>query len=199
MKKILNFILGLLIMTLGTVVMIDADIGVAAYDALCVGIANNVGISTGNVCMIMGITIVCINAIIQKRIPSFFSWLTSIIVGIGIDFWMKIVVLNTCAWYRYFIFVFGMIISSFGIALYVTAGLAKGPIDQLMLNISTVLKKSTWVGKTIMEASFLLIVFIIKGPIGWGTIIVTFMSGFFIDRFISYLERRTVNERQRSN
>lgn len=125
--------------------------------------------------MVMGITIVCVNAIIQKKIPSFFSWLTSIIVGLGIDFWMKIVSLNFHTWNRYFSFVVGMIISSFGIALHVTAGLAKGPIDQLMLNISTLLRKSTWVGKTIMEA------------------------GFFIDRFINYLERRTSNERQRSN
>ena len=184
------FISGLLIMTLGTVIMIESDIGLAAYDALCIGGANKLGVTSGNVYMLLGIIIVCVNAVVQKEMPNVFSWLTSILVGIGVNFWMNVVSLNQHIYVKYVWFVVGMVVSSFGIALYVSADLAKGPIDQLMLNISAVLKGRTWAGKTIMELFFLWVAFVIKGPIGVGTVIVTFASGFFIDMFIRCIERR---------
>lgn len=190
MRRGFMFISGLLIMTLGTVIMIESDIGLAAYDALCIGGANKLGVTSGNVYMLLGIIIVCVNAVVQKEMPNVFSWITSILVGIGVNFWMNVVSLNQHIYVKYVWFVVGMVVSSFGIALYVSADLAKGPIDQLMLNISAVLKGRTWAGKTIMELFFLWVAFVIKGPIGVGTVIVTFASGFFIDIFIRCIERR---------
>lgn len=190
MRRGVMFISGLLIMTLGTVIMIESDIGLAAYDALCIGGANKLGVTSGNVYMLLGIIIVCVNAVVQKEMPNVFSWITSILVGIGVNFWMSVVSLNQHIYVKYVWFVVGMVVSSFGIALYVSADLAKGPIDQLMLNISAVLKGRTWAGKTIMELFFLWVAFVIKGPIGVGTVIVTFASGFFIDIFIRCIERR---------
>lgn len=190
MRRGFMFISGLLIMTLGTVIMIESDIGLAAYDALCIGGANKLGVTSGNVYMLLGIIIVCVNAVVQKEMPNVFSWITSILVGIGVNFWMNVVSLNQHIYVKYVWFVVGMVVSSFGIALYVLADLAKGPIDQLMLNISAVLKGRTWAGKTIMELFFLWVAFVIKGPIGVGTVIVTFASGFFIDIFIRCIERR---------
>lgn len=190
LKKGLFYICGLLLMSMGTVILLKSDMGVAAFDALCAGLADITSLTTGNWCMILGILIILLNAVIQKRIPSVFSFLTSIIVGICIDFWFGVIGFQFSGiLLRSAQFMLGLLINSFGVALYVSADLAKGPIDQLMLNISNLVKKEVWVGKTLMEISFLLLVFAIKGPIGVGTVIVVFTSGFLIDYFLKILKR----------
>ncbi len=184
------YICGLLLMSMGTVILLNSNMGVAAFDALCAGLANITSFTTGNWCMVLGILIILLNAVIQKQIPNVFSFLTSIIVGICIDFWFGVISFQLSGiWLRGVQFMLGLLVNSFGIALYVSADLAKGPIDQLMLNISNLVKKEVWVGKTLMEVFFLLLVFAIRGPIGIGTVIVVFTSGFLIDYFLKILKK----------
>lgn len=189
-KRILFYILGLLTMALGTVLLLQAGLGLSAFDALCAGMSQITFLSTGKWCMIFGIAIIFINAFIQKCIPSVLSFLTSIIVGGCIDFWFLILSINASSiLFKIIIFAVGMIINAFGVSLYISADLVKGPIDQLMVNISTLLRKNLWVGKTIMEVIFLVAVLLIRGPIGIGTVIVTFCSGFFVNKFYDMLKR----------
>lgn len=151
-NRLLKYLIGLLFMSLGTVFMLKSELGVAAFDALCMGLSKNIHFSTGKCCMGLGILIIFINSIIEKKIPSVFSFLTSLIVGMCIDFWMKLIIYipYTSLW-RLFFLIIGMLINTFGIALYISAELSKGPIDQLMLNISNLLKTNIWIGKTCME------------------------------------------------
>ena len=190
-NRLLKYLIGLLFMSLGTVFMLKSELGVAAFDALCMGLSKNIHFSTGKCCMGLGILIIFINSIIEKKIPSVFSLLTSLIVGMCIDFWMKLIIYipYTSLW-RLFFLIIGMLINTFGIALYISAELSKGPIDQLMLNISNLLKTNIWIGKTCMEVFFLIIALGLKGPIGVGTIIVTFASGVLIQKFLEMMKER---------
>lgn len=175
-------------MALGTVLLIKADLGLSAFDALCIGLSNNISLTTGNWCMILGVIIILINAYMEKVKPSLFSFLTSILVGVFIDFWMNIIQINiNFITTKIIVFAAGIILNTFGIALYISAELVKGPIDQLMLNISNILKKNMSWGKTIMESIFFVLVIVFKGPIGVGTIIVTFLSGFFVNYFYNLM------------
>lgn len=177
-------------MALGTVLLLQAGIGLSAFDGLCAGMGNITPISTGRWCMILGIIIILLNALIQKCIPSMFSFLTSIIVGTCIDFWLLILNIHTSnIGVKVIVFFIGMIINAFGVSLYISADLVKGPIDQLMINISNILKSNLWIGKTIMEVIFLIMVLLIGGPIGIGTVIVTFFSGFFVNFFYIFLQK----------
>ena len=190
-NRLLKYLIGLLFMSLGTVFMLKSELGVAAFDALCMGLSKNIHFSTGKCCMGLGILIIFINSIIEKKIPSVFSFLTSLIVGMCIDFWMKLIIYipYTSLW-RLFFLIIGMLINTFGIALYISAELSKGPIDQLMLNISNLLKTNIWIGKTCMEVFFLIIALGLKGPIGVGTIIVTFASVVLIQKFLEMMKER---------
>lgn len=190
-NRLLKYLTGLLFMGLGTVLMLKSELGVAAFDALCMGLSENIHFSTGKCCMGLGILIIFINSIIEKKIPNIFSFLTSLIVGMCIDLWMKLIIYipYTSLW-RLFFLIIGMLINTFGIALYISAELSRGPIDQLMLNISNLMKTSIWIGKTCMEVFFLIIALGLKGPIGVGTIIVTFSSGVLIQKFLDMIKER---------
>lgn len=93
-NRLLKYLIGLLFMSLGTVFMLKSELGVAAFDALCMGLSKNIHFSTGKCCMGLGILIIFINSIIEKKIPSVFSFLTSLIVGMCIDFWMKLIFIS---------------------------------------------------------------------------------------------------------
>ena len=188
-KKVLSYLIGLVIMSFGTVLLINAGIGLSAFDALCVGLGNLTVLSTGNCCMILGIIIIFINAIIEKKLPNIFSFITSIVIGSCIDFWTSILNLEISNWkYITICFLVGFLINAFGIALYVSANLVRGPIDQLMMNISELVGDRVWLAKTIMEVFFLIVALCVKGPIGLGTIILTFGSGVAIDKYILLLK-----------
>ena len=153
-NRMLKYGMGLMFMGCGTVLMLKSDLGVAAFDALCMGMSRIVNFSAGKCCMALGILIIFLNAALEKKIPNIFSFLTSLIVGMCIDFWMKMIGYNpnerVC---QFFFLIIGILINTFGIALYISAGLSKGPIDQLMLNISNLLGISIR-GKNIHRNSF---------------------------------------------
>lgn len=178
-------------MGLGTVLMLKSEMGVAAFDALCMGLSKNISFSAGQCYMGLGIFIIFINAILEKRIPNIFSFFTSLIVGLCIDFWMKMISYNPneklC---QFFFLIIGVLINTFGIAIYISAELSKGPIDQLMINTSNLLGTSIRVAKTCMEVIFLIIALGLKGPIGIGTIIITFVSGILIQKFLEIIKER---------
>lgn len=190
-NRIVKYGMGLMLMGCGTVLMLKSDLGVAAFDALCMGMSRLVNFSTGKCCMTLGILMIFLNAIMEKKIPNIFSFLTSLIVGTCIDFWMKMIGYNpnerVC---QFFFLIIGILINTFGIALYISAGLSKGPIDQLMLNISNLLGISIRLGKTYIETIFLIIALGLKGPIGIGTIVVTFVSGALIQKFLYTIKER---------
>lgn len=190
LKRMMYYFWGLFLMAFGTVILLKSELGVAAFDALCYGLSQCVELSVGQCCMILGMIILGINAVIQKKFPSIYSYLTSILVGWFIDFGMRFIGFYIeSIWLQCGIFIIGMLINSFGVALYISAELAKGPIDQLMLNISQVLNKEIWIGKTVMETIFLVLAIIVNGPIWIGTLVITFGSGMCINYFFNILNR----------
>ena len=119
-----------------------------------------------------------------KKKPSLLSLMTSVIVGFFIDFWLFIIKFNNSNLpYQIFILLTGIILGSLGIAIYIQADFAKGPIDNFMLAISRVTGFNLMISKTIVEILMLTLALIVKGPIGIGTIVVTVLLGPFIQLF----------------
>lgn len=171
-------------MSLGTSLMINSNLGVSSFDALNVGLSNRFGLTTGLWCIICGIILIFINAFLLKEKPSLTSFLTSMLAGVFIDFWLAIVNINIeNKLSLLIILILGLLVSSLGIALYINADIAKGPIDNFMLAVSKAFGKSLRFAKTINELFFLLLAICVMGPIGIGTIIIALLSGLFIQFF----------------
>ena len=183
-NKLIIYITGLLIMSLGTALMIKSKLGTGSFDALNVGLSTHVGLTVGNWCIIVGIILIFINAMLFKEKPSLLSLMTSVIVGFFIDFWLFIIKFNNSNLpYQIFILLTGIILGSLGIAIYIQADFAKGPIDNFMLAVSRVTGFNLMISKTIVEILMLTLALIVKGPIGIGTIVVTVLLGPFIQLF----------------
>ena len=176
-KKYMIFLLGIAILTLGVSMTVKSDIGAGSYDSINFAIAD---ILNTKVSLAISMT-----AFLVLIITTF---ITSVIMGLFTDVWVKVVdlipvdtILN-----KLILFIVGMILVCLGIALYMIPKLPTNPIDDLMVAL-TEKKLSIKKSKMIIDIICIVLAFILKGPIGIGTIVLTFLVGPMVDMFYKIL------------
>jgi uncharacterized protein len=192
LKRLISFLLGLIILSLGISFTILSGFGTGAWDALSVGLANLSGLTVGTWTILVGVVLIFINALLLKTRPEFIAIITVLIIGYFIDFWLLVIFPNFSVesiLLQFITLLIGVLLMGFGIATYLQGKFAVVPIDRFMLAIQKRFKVSLGVAKTIGEVTALIFAFIVGGPIGIGTIIVTLSIGPMIQIFFPYLER----------
>lgn len=184
--RIVFYLIGLFFMGLGVTFTIKANLGAGAWDALNVGLSNVIGLTVGSWVFIIGVILMFVNAFITKGKPKFLAIITILLIGFFVDFWMLVVFKN--------MFLGGMLVRSvslllgiffiaLGVSMYLQTKFPANPIDQLMISLNERFSLNLMVAKTIGEVVALLLAFMFQGPIGIGTIIITFLIGPIIQMF----------------
>lgn len=182
----LFYIVGLTFLSFGISIMILANLGAGAWDAMYVGLSEITGLTVGSWILIVGIFLILLNGLIMKKMPEFLAVITILIIGSLIDFWLLVVFSDfspSDLALRIFMLIGGILIIALGITFYLQSSFARNPMDSLMMAIQVRTGKSLAFSKTIMEVTVLIIALCIGGPIGVGTIIVTFSIGPLIQLF----------------
>lgn len=176
----LFYLIGLALLSLGICLMILSDLGAGPWDALYVGLSDIIGFTVGSWVFIVGVLLIIINSVLLKKVPDFSAIITILIIGSFIDFWLLIVFSTysvTGMAMRIFLLTAGIVIIGIGICFKLQSSFARNPVDNLMMALQSLSGKSLAVTKTVMEVFILVLAFFIGGPIGIGTIIVTFAIG----------------------
>lgn len=190
--RVLFFIIGLTVLSFGVSMTIKAGLGTGAWDALNVGLSETVGLTPGSWVVIVGIILIFVNAALVKRRPDVAAVITLLITGVLIDFWIlrvfdELVVTGYVK--QTVIFLLGMVTLSLGLAIYLQAKLPLIPIDNFMMALRERFGLNLMVAKTLGEVIALSAAFIFKGPIGIGTLVVTFAIGPLIQFFFPFFEK----------
>lgn len=191
-KNSITAALGLMLFGLGVHLTIQANIGVAPWDTLNMGLSKTFGILYGTASVIVSFTIIAIDILLRERI-GIGTVLDAIVVGKTVDLlnWLDIVPdMEDNFPVSIGMMLIGLFIMGLGQVVYMRAGLCCGPRDSLMLAINRRLKKLP-VGavSVLMMIIVLLVGWRLGGPIGIGTIVCTFGIGimmqfaFVITRF----------------
>jgi uncharacterized membrane protein YczE len=206
--RFIIYLFGLLVMSLGIVLLILADLGPSPWDVLHVGLYYKFGLTIGSWNVIAGFFILGVSAMISKSIPQFGAFLNMILVGLFIDMYLMIPFLQTPSSLtgKVVMFVVALLINCYGMGLYISAQLGAGPRDSLMLAITS---KTGWkVGKvrSTMEVLVLIIGWRLGGPLFWGTIVISLMigviAGFSLpqcQRFTNFILQRLKKNNPKSN
>ena len=105
--------------------------------------------------------------------------ITSICLGLAVDFWMlslgNIEITNTLM--KFGVFLLALPIISIGISIYLVSKLPNTPLDYFMLAIKSKLNLSLMTSKITSESIGLVIGFLLGGTIGIGTIIIIVAIG----------------------
>ena len=182
------YLVGLTFLSLGISLIILADLGAGAWDAMYVGLNEHFGLSVGTWIFIVGILLIFVNALLLKKRIDVSAVIPVLGVGFLIDFWLLVVFANfqmPMLAIQLAMLGGGVAVIAVGIACYLQSKIARNPMDTLMIAIQTITGKSMAVSKTMMELGVLVIAFLLGGPIGLGTIFVTLMIGPMIQFFYS--------------
>lgn len=191
-KRLLFWLVGIIIISLGASLTIKANMGAGAWDALNVGLSRIFGLTVGSFVIIIGIILLFVNAWLLKTKPDYLAVFTFFIIGALIDFWMLIVLGNfdpTEFFWKLVTLLVGLLIIGFGVAIYLQPKFPLNPIDNFMMGLSKRFGVSLVVSKTISEMMALVLALIVKGPIGFGTIIVLVGIGPSIQLFVPFFEK----------
>ncbi|MCM3585542.1 membrane protein [Mesobacillus maritimus] len=200
--RILFFLVGLFLLSTGISLSIISGLGSGAWDALNVGLSETIGLTTGTWLVIIGVLLIILNAFLLKNRPDIGAIVTLFITGVFVDFWLLQVfdgVVLTQFITQLTVFLSGLLVMSLGISMYIQAKLPLSPIDNLMMALHKRFGFSLMVAKTIGEITALTLAFFFNGPIGIGTVLVTFAVGpliqVFSPHFQSFFYRLTATTR----
>lgn len=177
--RFLVYLTGLLVMSLGIVLLIVADLGATPWDVLHVGLYYQFGLTIGTWSIIVGVVILTIAAVISKEFPRMGAFLNMVLIGVFIDIYLLLPFMQTPSSLigKMLMFFFGIMIYCYGMGLYISAQLGAGPRDSLMIALTA---KTGWrVGRVraCMEIIVLLIGWQLGGPVFWGTVIIGLAIG----------------------
>lgn len=193
-KRISFYIVGLLIATLGIAVIIFSAVGAGPWDAVFVGASIKLGLTVGTWSIIVQILIVLFNALLLKKRPLFESGITIIVRGLFLDFWLIFVFPNVTfesspMLTKWGVFIVGTFLLGAGIGIYIVSKLPPTPVDGMMKALSEKFSLTLKTSRTIVEFTAVLIAFLLKGPIGLGTLILALTLGQFIQVCHKYSQK----------
>lgn len=200
------FVLGILLLTLGISFTIQSDLGTSPFDALLVGLSNNVGLTVGSWEILIALLLIGCNSILKRQKPEILGLVTAFITGIGIDMWLFLLqnLITPELWVSKVIyFVIGLVVIGLGTAIYLQTNFAPIPIDRLTLIIQELTRTNLFFSRTIIYLVFLILALIFNGPIGIGTLLTVCFGGLILNFFMPFaekvLDRILSNSRQSTN
>jgi uncharacterized membrane protein YczE len=181
-KRYVTFLLGILILTLGVSLTVKSGIGAGSYDSINFALSDLLRVSVSLTISATSLLMVFLAAFVRRSFPRFITFVTSVIMGTSTDMWVQIIKnLNPeTLLIKMFIFVIGMLLMCIGLAVYLVPKLPANPADDFMVAL-TERGFSIRKAKLSIDITCIIIAFILKGPIGIGTIILTFGIGPVVD------------------
>jgi len=150
--------------------MKHANLGLGPWDVLNDSLAGLTGIQLGTVSIIVG-AIVLLLWIPMREKPGVALIPNILLIGAFTNIGISLVESATSAFLRSAWLITGILLASFGSALYLGSKLGAGPRDGLMLGLS---RKTGWsVGRTRTALEFLVLIvgWILGGAVGIGTVV----------------------------
>lgn len=199
MKRSVVAAIGLLAYAVGVYFQLQADLGMQPWQAMRLGLANNLSVTFGTVSIVMSLVLIVIDLFLKQRI-GLGTFLDAFLVGLGVDICIYLDFLpvqSNIAFQLFWLFA-GMAVCSVGQWFYMTAALSCGPVDSFLLGIGSLFPKVS-IGKVNLGilAVVLAICLVLKSPLGLGTVITVFGTGFIMDavfKMVKFNPRDVVHE-----
>ena len=172
-KRAIRLLLGLLIMALGVVLTVRADIGLAPWTALAMGCSHLTGASFGSMMIATSLLVVTIALLLKEKL-GFATILNAVFVGIFIKIIEKIDLIPFMPNFLLGlpVLLLGLLLICLGTYCYMSVGLGSGPRDALMVAISKRCPRiPIGVVRGMLEGGVLCLGWLLGAKVGVGTVI----------------------------
>lgn len=175
----LKIIAGLLVFAFGVHLTIFANIGLAPWDCLGMGIANHTPLNYGISMTLIAVTVLLIDIALKERI-GFGTIIDALLTGNFVQAFNSLnpFPLNENVWAGICLMFIGFVFMAVGMRIYMEAAQCCGPRDSLLVGLGKRMPKiPIGIVEIILWAVVLLAGFLLGGPVGIGTLISTFGAG----------------------
>ncbi len=171
--KLLRLHFGLVLYSIGLTLGIQANIGLAPWEAFGIGVSYVTGLTYGTINVLTGLCILVVTFAMGEKF-GLGTILNAVLIGFGVDilqYYHAVPLIE-----NYSLGVAIMLLGQFSISLgtyfYISAGLGSGPRDSLMIALKRRLPKiSIGMIRGLIEGSVLLVGWLLGAKVGFGTVI----------------------------
>ena len=190
--KVVIFIGGIFILALGAASLIEANLGVASWDVLHIGLAKHGVLSIGTWVQIIGIFMVLLAAALERKQPKMGSAINILLIGFFLNWILAwhILPMTSTLWTSVVKLVVGIYLMGLGSGMYVATGLGAGPRDGLTVVLAKMWGRSIRLVRTVLEVTALFCGWIAGGPISMGTFVAVFLVGPIMQASLYFWRRR---------
>ncbi len=195
----LQIVLGLLVFAFGVHLTIFANIGLAPWDCLGMGISYHTPLNYGLSMTVMAVIILGIDLCLKERI-GYGTIIDALLTGNFVQLYNDLNPFpeNKNLWLGIAVMLLGFVFMALGMWIYMKAGQCCGPRDSLLVGIGKRLPRlPIGLVEILLWAAVLLIGWLLGGPVGIGTLISTFGAGAVMQLVYSiiHFEPRNIKHR----
>ena len=174
-----QLVLGLFVFAFGVHLTIYANIGLAPWDCLGMGIALHTPLNYGLAMTVMGVVILGIDLSLGERI-GYGTIIDALLTGNFVQLFNSVnpFPANGSLWLGIAVMLIGFVFMALGMCIYMKAGQCCGPRDSLLVGLGRRMPRVP-IGavQNILWAVVLLAGWLLGGAVGIGTLISTFGAG----------------------
>lgn len=199
-RQVLKILLGLSIYSFGVYLTIYANIGLAPWDCLGMGIAKHTPLNYGSSMVLIGVCAILVQLILHEHI-GFATLFDALLTGNMVQLLCDISPYpeNHSLWLGIAYMLFGFLFIALGMYVYMKAEQGCGPKDGLLVAIGKrLLKIPIGIVEILLWAVVTLIGWLLGGTVGIGTVISIFGAGAVMHLFYTAIHFEPRELRHRS-
>lgn len=189
LREIPKLTIGFIFLSFGMVLTKRANLGMSPWGVFHQGLSVQFGLSFGVITIILGLIILGLSVLLLKTKIGIGTILNVAIIGFIIDLsdnlftYIPVTTLEKTT-----LLVIGLIIMTFGRALYISVGLGEGPRDGLFVGLHLLTNIEIKYMKPTIEFTVLLFGYLLGGTVGLGTLLITVVSGYLVQTYFKFLK-----------
>lgn len=185
----LQIVGGLAVFAFGVHLTIFANIGLAPWDCLGMGISYHTPLNYGLSMTTIAVLVLCIDLLLRERI-GFGTIIDALITGNLVQLFNDLnpLPLNEGLWSGVLIMLLGFVFMALGMWIYMSAAQCCGPRDSLLVGLGKRLPKvPIGIVEILLWTAVVALGWLLGGPVGPGTLLGTFGAGLVMQLVYSIL------------
>ena len=177
-----QIVVGLFIFSFGVHLTIFANIGLAPWDCLGMGISYHTPLNYGISMTLIALCVLGVDLLLKEKI-GFGTIIDALLTGNFVQFFNNVnpFPLNDNLWIGILIMLAGFVFMALGMAVYMKSEQCCGPRDALLVGLGKRMPKvPIGIVEVILWAVVLAIGWLLGGPVGMGTLISIFGAGLMM-------------------
>jgi uncharacterized membrane protein YczE len=189
-RRLTQLLLGLALYGISLALLVRAGLGLAPWDVLHQGLAERLGLSIGVVLIAVSFVVLLLWIPLRER-PGVGTLANAVLIGVFVDLTL-LAVPDAEGWpARVSLLVVGVAVNGIATALYIGASLGPGARDGLMTGLVRRTGLSVRVVRTVLEATVLVVGWLLGGTVGVGTVLYAVAIGPIAHLLLPVFQVRT--------